>query len=138
MDDGLESGHVEQIVLTPLDLSGSPDSIEDAENLRVPVDVDPADAAVNRRTLDGKNPKGWFPEQKITVAEAVEAYTMGSAYAEFQEKEKGSITPGKLADMVLLTDDIFSIAPERIRDVRVLKTIVGGRLVFDAVLQGHH
>jgi predicted amidohydrolase YtcJ len=89
-------------------------------------------AAVTRATLDGKNPNGWFPEQKLSVAEAIEAYTMGSAYAEFQEKEKGSITPGKLADMVLLSDDIFSIVPEKIREVRVLKTFVGGRLVFDA------
>ncbi|MGA2344782.1 MAG: amidohydrolase [Candidatus Sulfotelmatobacter sp.] len=93
-------------------------------------------AAVTRATLDGKNPNGWFPEQKLSVAEAIEAYTMGSAYAEFQEKEKGSITPGKLADMVLLSDDIFSIEPEKIRDVRVLKTFVGGRLVFDAVAPG--
>lgn len=89
-------------------------------------------AAVTRATLDGKHPNGWFPEQKLTVAEAVEAYTMGSAYAEFQEKEKGSIRTGKLADMVLLSDDIFSIAPERIRDVKVLKTYVGGKLVWDA------
>ena len=89
-------------------------------------------AAVTRATLDGKNPNGWFPEQKLTVAEAVEAYTMGSAYAEFQEKEKGSITPGKLADMVLISDDIFTIAPAKIRDAKVLKTIVGGRVVWDA------
>ncbi len=89
-------------------------------------------AAVTRATLDGKNPGGWFPEQKLTVAEAIEAYTMGSAYAEFQEKEKGSMTPGKLADMVLLSDDIFSISPEKIRDVTVLKTFVGGKLVWDA------
>ena len=75
-------------------------------------------AAVTRATLDGKNPQGWFPEQKLTVAEAVEAYTMGSAYAEFQEKDKGSITPGKLADMVLLSDDIFTIDPVKIRDVQ--------------------
>jgi predicted amidohydrolase YtcJ len=89
-------------------------------------------AAVTRATLDDKNPNGWFPEQKLTVAEAVEAYTMGSAYAEFQEKEKGSITPGKLADMVLLSDDIFSIDPVKIRDVTVLKTFVGGKMVWDA------
>jgi predicted amidohydrolase YtcJ len=88
-------------------------------------------AAVTRATLDGKNPNGWFPQQKLTVAEAVEAYTMGSAYAEFQEKEKGSITPGKLADMVVLTDDIFSIDPAKIRDVKVVKTIVGGKVVWD-------
>jgi predicted amidohydrolase YtcJ len=89
-------------------------------------------AAVTRATLDGKNPGGWFPEQKLTVPETIEAYTMGSAYAEFQEKEKGSVTPGKLADMVLLSEDIFSIAPEKIRDTHVLKTIVGGKLVFDS------
>ena len=84
-------------------------------------------AAVTRATLDGKRPEGWFPEQKLTVAEAVGAYTMGSAYAEFQEQEKGSITPGKLTDMVLLSDDLFTIAPAKIRDVKVLETIVGGK-----------
>jgi predicted amidohydrolase YtcJ len=89
-------------------------------------------AAVTRATLDGKNPNGWFPEQKLTVAEAVEAYTMGSAYAEFQENDKGSITAGKLADMVLLSEDIFSIAPEKIRDVKVEKTILGGKVIWDA------
>ena len=88
-------------------------------------------AAVTRSTLDGKNPNGWFPEQKLTVDEAVEAYTMGSAYAEFQDKDKGSIKPGKLADMVLLSDDIFTIDPVKIRDVKVLKTVVGGRIVWD-------
>ncbi|HLW88165.1 MAG TPA: amidohydrolase [Terriglobales bacterium] len=88
-------------------------------------------AAVTRATLDGKNPNGWFPEQKLTVEESVRAYTMGSAYAEFQEKEKGSITPGKLADMVILSDDIFSIPPAKIREVKVLKTIVGGKVVWD-------
>lgn len=87
-------------------------------------------AAVTRATLDGKNPNGWVPEQKITLEEAVKAYTMGSAFAEFQENEKGSITRGKLADMVILSDDIFAIAPEKIRDVKVLTTIVGGKTVF--------
>ena len=94
-------------------------------------------AAVTRATLDGKNPQGWFPEQKLSVAEAVEAYTMGSAYAEFQEHEKGSITPGKLADMVLLSDDIFSIDPATIRDVKALRTFVGGRMVWDATAHPH-
>jgi predicted amidohydrolase YtcJ len=89
-------------------------------------------AAVTRATLDGKNPNGWFPEQKLTVAETIEAYTMGSAYAEFQEKEKGSITPGKLADLVLLSDDIFKIDPVKIREVKVLKTMVGGKWVYEA------
>ena len=90
-------------------------------------------AAVTRATLDGKNPNGWFPEQKLTVKEAIEAYTMGSAYAEFQEGEKGSITVGKLADMVLLSDDVLTIDPGKIRDVRVLKTWVGGKLTYDAL-----
>lgn len=95
-------------------------------------------AAVTRATLDGKNPGGWFPQQKLTVAEAVEAYTMGSAYAEFQEKDKGSITPGKLADMVILSDDIFTIEPVKIRDVRVTTTLVGGKIVWDAKEQSGH
>ena len=92
-------------------------------------------AATTRATLDGKNPKGWFPEQKLTIKEAIEAYTMGSAYAEFQENEKGSITAGKLADMVLLSDDVLSIDPVKIRDVTVLKTWVGGKLTYDAASQ---
>lgn len=87
-------------------------------------------AAVTRETLDGKNPNGWVPEQKVTLAEAVEAYTMGSAYAEFQESEKGSITPGKLADMVILNGDIFQINPRAIRDVKIDTTIVGGKIVY--------
>jgi predicted amidohydrolase YtcJ len=89
-------------------------------------------AAVTRSTLDGRHPNGWFPEQKLTVAEAVAGYTMGSAYAEFQENEKGSITVGKLADMVILSDDIFTIDPARIRDVTTLKTFVGGKLVYSS------
>ena len=88
-------------------------------------------AAVTRATLDGKNPDGWVPEQKLKVPEAVEAYTMGSAYAEFQDSVKGSITPGKLADMVILSDDIFTIDPKLIRDVTVERTIVGGKIVFE-------
>jgi predicted amidohydrolase YtcJ len=88
-------------------------------------------ASVTRATLDGKHPEGWFPEQKLTVEEAVDAYTMGSAYAEFQDKEKGSITVGKLADFVLLSDDIFSIPVGKIRDVQVLRTFVGGKQLFE-------
>src|SRR5262245_30422936 len=87
-------------------------------------------AAVTRATLDGKTPDGWVPEQKLKVAEAVEAYTMGSAYAEFQDKEKGSITPGKLADFVVLRDDIFKIPPAAIKNVKVEATYLGGKLVF--------
>jgi predicted amidohydrolase YtcJ len=86
--------------------------------------------AVTRGTLDGKNPDGWIPEEKITLSEAVEAYTLGSAFAEFQENEKGSITPGKLADMVLLSENIFDLKPEAIGNVKVETTIVGGKIVY--------
>ena len=88
-------------------------------------------AAVTRRTLDGKNPNGWVPEQKITVEETVRAYTLGSAYAEFQENVKGSITAGKLADIVLLSRDIFKIDPNEIENVKVGMTMVDGRVVFE-------
>jgi hypothetical protein len=87
-------------------------------------------AAVTRAPLDGRNPNGWIPEQKITLAQAVEAYTMGSAFAEFQEHKKGSITPGKLADLVILSDNIFDLKPEAIRNVKVQTTIVGGKVVY--------
>jgi hypothetical protein len=89
-------------------------------------------AAVTRATLDGHNPGGWFPEQRLTVEEAVRAYTQGSAYAAFEEKDKGTILPGKLADLVVLSEDLLRIPPERIKDVRVEITIVGGRIVYKA------
>src|SRR3954463_4781022 len=87
-------------------------------------------AAVPRATLDGKNPGGWIPEEKITLPEAVAAYTMGAAFAEFQDSENGSITPGKLADMIILSDNIFDLKPEAIRNVKVKTTIVGGKVVY--------
>lgn len=90
------------------------------------------DAAVNRRTLDGKHPNGWFPEQRITVAEAVAAYTIGSAFAAHQEKDRGSIAAGKLADFVLLSRDIFSPAErDKIADTKVTLTVIGGKVVFE-------
>jgi predicted amidohydrolase YtcJ len=88
-------------------------------------------AAVTRRTLDGKNPNGWVPEQKISVEEAVQAYTVGSAYAEFQEAVKGSLTPGKLADIVIIDSDIFTIKPEEIERAKVVLTILDGRVVYE-------
>ena len=88
-------------------------------------------AAVTRRTLDGKNSNGWVPEQKISVEETVRAYTLGSAYAEFQENAKGSITPGKLADLVILSRDIFKIDPKEIEKVKVVLTMVDGRVVYE-------
>lgn len=88
-------------------------------------------AAVTRRTLDDKNPGGWFPEQKIGVEDALRAYTVNAAYASFDEDKKGSLERGKLADFVLLESDITRIAPETIRDVKVLMTVVGGRIVLE-------
>lgn len=94
-------------------------------------------AAVTRRTLDGRNPDGWVPAQKITVGEAVRAYTIGSARAEFQEAEKGTLAPGRLADFVVLSEDIFALDPVKIWDVRVLLTVVDGRVVHeDAAIGG--
>ena len=87
-------------------------------------------AAVTRRTIDGANPNGWFPEQKISVQEAIECYTINNAYASFEEKEKGSIAVGKLADFVILSDDILTIDPVAIESVRVETTVVGGKIVY--------
>ena len=86
-------------------------------------------AAVTRRTIDGATPNGWFPEQRITVKEAIEAYTINCAYAVFEENEKGSIAAGKMADLVVLTDDILSIDPVKIETVGVEMTVVGGKIV---------
>jgi predicted amidohydrolase YtcJ len=87
-------------------------------------------AAVTRRTLDGANPGGWVPGQKITVEQALHAYTTVAAYASFDEDKKGMLKPGMLADFVLLDRDITAIEPVAIRDVRVLRTVVGGRTVY--------
>jgi predicted amidohydrolase YtcJ len=88
-------------------------------------------AAVTRRTLDDRNPGGWVPEQKITVEQALKAYTMAGAYASFEEDVKGSLEPGKLADFVILGSDITIIDPVAIRDVKVIRTVVGGKTVFE-------
>jgi len=87
-------------------------------------------AAATRRTLDGKHPNGWVPEQKITVAEAIRAYTMGSAYASFDETIKGSIEPGKLADMVVVSDDILSVPAVEIEKTRVQTTVFDGKVIY--------
>jgi predicted amidohydrolase YtcJ len=90
------------------------------------------DAAVNRRTLDGKHPDGWFPEQKITVAEALEAYTLTSAFAAFEERDRGSLQPGKLADLVVLSRDVLADTErDHLADTEVLMTVVGGKVVYE-------
>jgi predicted amidohydrolase YtcJ len=87
-------------------------------------------AAVTRRTLDDRHPGGWVPEQKITVEEALTAYTRGGAYASFEEKLKGTIAPGMLADLTVVDRDLRTIPPPEIRQARILRTIVGGKTVF--------
>jgi len=87
-------------------------------------------AAVTRATIDGKQPEGWVPEQKITAEEALRAYTVTAAYAAFEEKEKGSLEIGKLADFVILSDDVLSVAPRAIDKIQVDQTVVGGRVVY--------
>jgi hypothetical protein len=89
-------------------------------------------AAATRRTLDGKNPGGWIPEQKITVEEAVRAYTVGSAFAEFTDDVKGTLSTGKLADLVIIDRDIFEIDPVEIEKAKVTTTIMDGRVVYEA------
>jgi predicted amidohydrolase YtcJ len=89
-------------------------------------------AAVTRRTLDGRHPGGWVPEQKIGVEATVRAYTVGSAFAEFAESVKGALAPGKLADVVVLDKDIFKIAPTEIETARVQLTILDGRVIYEA------
>ncbi len=88
-------------------------------------------AAVTRRTLDDKNSGGWVPSQKISVEKALTAYTKNAAYASFDEDIKGTLEKGKLADFVILSENLFEIAPEKIKDVQVLRTYVGGELVFE-------
>ena len=93
-------------------------------------------AAVTRRTLDDRNPGGWVPEQKISVDDALRAYTINGAYASFEENDKGSIERGKLADFTMIDRDITRIAPETIRDAHVTMTIVGGRVVYERGVSG--
>jgi predicted amidohydrolase YtcJ len=88
-------------------------------------------AATTRRTLDGKHPEGWVSAEKISVAQAVHGYTAGSAYASLEESRKGSIEPGKLADMVVLSEDIFNIDPVEIQNTKVDLTIFDGQVVYE-------
>ena len=89
-------------------------------------------AGATRATLDGRHPQGWLPEQKLTVQQLIEGYTLGAAYAEFQERDKGSITAGKLADMVLLDGDPLRLPPEDLKRIKVTLTIAGGKVVYDS------
>ena len=87
-------------------------------------------AAVTRRTLDGKNPDGWFPEQKISLKDVLLGYTVNAAYSMFEEKTRGAIEPGKLADVVVLSDNLFEIDPVEIEKVKVVMTVLGGEIIY--------
>jgi predicted amidohydrolase YtcJ len=89
-------------------------------------------AAVTRRTLDDKNPGGWFPDQKISVEQALRCYTVNNAYAGFMENKTGKLEAGMLADFTVLSENLFSIAPENIRDTKILLTVVNGIEAFTA------
>ncbi|HEX2060347.1 MAG TPA: amidohydrolase family protein, partial [Thermoanaerobaculia bacterium] len=88
-------------------------------------------AAVTRRTLDGKHPEGWIPEQRVTVEEALRCYTSANAWATFAENDTGRIAPGLLADIVVLSENLFEIPPESIRDVQVDLTIFDGKVIHE-------
>ena len=88
-------------------------------------------AAVTRRTLDDKNPSGWVPEQKITVEQALIAYTKNAAYSSFDEDLKGTLEQGKFADFVIISDDLTKVNPNGIKDLKILETYVGGEKVYD-------
>jgi predicted amidohydrolase YtcJ len=87
-------------------------------------------AAVTRKDRSGEPGEGWFPEQKLTMEEAIELYTLGSAYAEFMEDRKGMIKKGYLADMVILNQDLMTIPHDRIMSTKVDTTIIGGKVVY--------
>ena len=86
---------------------------------------------MTRRTREGKHPDGWIPEEKISVEDAVKGYTLSGAYAEFAEDTKGSLEPGKLADIVVLDKNLFKIPSEEIINTRVGLTIFDGKIVYE-------
>ena len=88
--------------------------------------------AVNRRTIDGKPEAGWHPEQRVSVETALRAYTLGGAIASFEERTKGTIEPGKLADIVVLTQDVTKIDPMKIHETRVAMTVFDGRVIYES------
>ncbi len=87
-------------------------------------------AAVTRRTLDGNNPDGWIPEQKISLEEAIKGYTLNAAFTEFAEHLKGSLEEGKLADVVVLDQNLFEVSPEKILDTKVIMTVLDGKIIY--------
>ena len=89
-------------------------------------------AAVTRKTLSGQPEGGWFPQEKITIEEAIKAYTLNTAFAAYEEDIKGTITTGKLADFVVLSQNLLTMDPDQIKDVKIVTTVVGGEVVYEA------
>jgi predicted amidohydrolase YtcJ len=87
-------------------------------------------AAVTRQTVTGKPAEGWFPDERISIAEAIKAYTYNTAYANFEETTKGSIEVGKLADLTVLSNNLLKIPSKEFLNTEVIYTIVGGRIVY--------
>ena len=87
-------------------------------------------AAVTRKDRQGEEGEGWFPEEKLTMEEAIELYTLGAAYAEFMEDRKGMIKEGYLGDVVIVNQDLMTIAEQEIMKTKVDYTIVGGKIVY--------
>jgi predicted amidohydrolase YtcJ len=92
------------------------------------------DAAVTRRTIDGANPGGWVPTQRITLEETLSAYTVGAARAGFMEEEVGTLSEGMRADLVVMSADLFSLDPKGLREARVDMTVVDGRVAYERSL----
>ena len=88
--------------------------------------------AATRQTREGKPEGGWVPEQRISVAQAVEAYTLGAAFSGHREQYEGTIEPGKLADLIVVSQDIFQVDPHAIGSTEVLITLVGGKIVYES------
>ena len=87
-------------------------------------------SALTRKGLDGKPDGGWVPEQTVDLETAIKGYTINGAYANFVESNRGSITVGKYADLVMISDDLFKISPDKIKDAKVVWTLVGGKEVW--------
>lgn len=87
--------------------------------------------AVNRKTIDGLPENGWIPEQKISLFEALKAYTQGGAYSSFEESKKGKIAKGYLADIIVLSQNLFEIPPMDIYKTKVLMTIFNGKIIYN-------
>jgi hypothetical protein len=86
---------------------------------------------VVRQTLAGEPEGGWFPQERTDLETALRAYTVNNAWAEGQEDRKGSLAPGKLADLVLLERDPFEVEPEALKEIRVILTVLGGEIVYE-------